>query len=75
MVTVKVIIIGALGTISKNLEKGLEKLKIQQRIKIVQTTALSRLIKRVDCTVMYINFCYNLNIKGIKFYNLNITRH
>ena len=44
------IVIGALGTVPKNLEKSLSELKIKGRIETIQTTALlksARIIRRV----------------------------
>ena len=39
-VTVIPIVIGALGTVSKGLERGLEKLEIRRRSETIQTTTL-----------------------------------
>ena len=44
------IIVGAIGTVSKNLEKKLEELVIRGRSETIQTTALlksSRIIRKV----------------------------
>ena len=41
-VTIVPIVIGALGTITKGLLKGLEDLEVGGRVKIIQTTALLR---------------------------------
>ena len=39
------IVVGALGTVHKDLEKRLEKLEIRGRIETIQTTALLRLVR------------------------------
>ena len=47
------IVVGALGTIPKCLEKRLEKLEIRERIETIQTTALlqsARILRRVQET-------------------------
>ena len=41
-VTIAQIVIGALGTITKGLLKGLEDLEVGERVEIIQTTALLR---------------------------------
>ena len=44
------IVIGALGTVTKELIKGLEDLEIRERVKTIQTTALlrsARILRRV----------------------------
>ena len=49
-VTIVPIVIGALGTITKGLLKGLEDLEIGGRVETIQTTALlrtTRILKRV----------------------------
>ena len=49
-VTIVPIVIGALGTITKRLSKGLEDLKIGERVETIQTTALlrtTRILRRV----------------------------
>ena len=49
-VTVIPIIIGALGTVPKRLERGLEELEIGGRIDTIQTTAMlrsARILRRV----------------------------
>ena len=43
--TVIPIVIGALGTIPKGLEKGLEDLEIRKQIEIIQMTVLFRLAR------------------------------
>ena len=48
------IVAGALGTVSKNLEKSVEELKIRGRIGTIQTTALlgtARIVRRVLETI------------------------
>ena len=48
--TVILIVIGALGTVTKGLVEGLEDLKITGRVETVQTTALlrsARILRRV----------------------------
>ena len=50
MVTVIPIIVGVFGTVSKGLERGLEKLEIRGRIKTLQTTVFlreARILRRV----------------------------
>ena len=42
------IVIGALGTITKGLLKGLEDLEVGWRIKTIQTTALLRTARTLD---------------------------
>ena len=44
-VTIMPIVIGALGTISKGLLKGLEDLEVGGRVDIIQTTALLRTVR------------------------------
>ena len=44
-VTVIPVVIGALGTISKGLVKGVEDLEIRGQVETIQTTALSRSAK------------------------------
>ena len=49
-VTIVQIVIGALGTVTKGLLKGLEELEIGGRVEIIQTTALlrmARILRRV----------------------------
>ena len=49
-VTVILIVIGALGTVTKGLIKGLEDLEIRGKIETIQTTALlrwARILRRV----------------------------
>ena len=46
-VTIVPIVIGALGTITKGLLKGLEVLKVGGRVETIQTTALLRILRRV----------------------------
>ena len=49
-VTVISVVIGALGTVPKGLESGLEELKIGERIETIQPTALlrwARILRRV----------------------------
>ena len=49
-VTIVAIVIGALGTITKGLSKGLEDLKVSGRVETIQTTALlrtARILRRV----------------------------
>ena len=41
-VTVVPIMVGALGTIHKELEKGLEDLEMREQVETIQTTALLR---------------------------------
>ena len=41
-VTVKPVVIGALGTVAKGLAQGLEDLEIRIRVEIIQTKALLR---------------------------------
>ena len=54
MKTATPIIVEALGTITKNLEKRLEELKIQRRLEIIQITVMLRsaLALRVECSLM-----------------------
>ena len=52
-VTIVPIVIGALGTITKGLLKGLEDLEVGRRVETIQTTALlrtARLLRRVRKT-------------------------
>ena len=49
-VTIMPIVIGALGTITKGILKGLEDLEVGRRVQIIQTTALlrtARILRRV----------------------------
>ena len=49
-VTIVPIVIGALGTVTKGLLKGLEDLEVGRRIETIQTTALlkkARILRRV----------------------------
>ena len=49
-VTIKPIVIGAFGTVTKGLLKGLEDLKVGGRVETIQTTALlktARILRRV----------------------------
>ena len=49
-VTIVPIVIGALGTVTKRLLKGLEDLEIGRRVETIQTTALlrtARILRRV----------------------------
>ena len=49
-VTIVPIVIGALGTVTKELLKGQEDLKVGERVKIIQTTAwlrTARILRRV----------------------------
>ena len=49
-VTIVPIVIGAFGTITKRLLKGLEDLEVGRRVKTIQTRALPRIVRilRVD---------------------------
>ena len=49
-VTVILIVVGALGTVTKGLVKGLKELVIKARVEIIQSTALlisARILRRV----------------------------
>ena len=49
-VTIVAIVIGALGTVTKGLLKGLEELEVSRRVETIQTTAwlrTARILKRV----------------------------
>ncbi len=49
-VTIIPIVIGAFGTVTKGLLKGLEDLEVGERVKTIQTTALlktARILRRV----------------------------
>ena len=49
-VTIIPIVIGAFGTVSKGLLKGLEDLEVDRRVETIQTTALlrtARILRRV----------------------------
>ena len=46
-VTIVPIVIGALGTVTKGLLKGLEDMEIGGRVETIQTTALLRTVRRV----------------------------
>ena len=49
-VTIKPIVIGALGTVTEGLLKGLEDLEVRGQVKTIQTTALlrtARILRRV----------------------------
>ena len=51
--TIEPIVIGALGTITKGLLKGLEDLEVGRRVETIQTTALlrtARILRRVLVT-------------------------
>ena len=52
-VTIIPIVIGAFGTVTKGLLKGLEDLEVGERVEIIQTTALlrtARILRRVPET-------------------------
>ena len=74
-VTIVPILIGALGTITKGLLKGLEDLEIGERVETIQTTALLRtagILRRVletwgdllslklQCKTISVNWCEKL---------------
>ena len=46
-VTIIPIVIGAFGTVTKGLLKGLEDLEVSGRVETIQTTATARILRRV----------------------------
>ena len=76
-VTIVPIVIGALGTITKGLLKGLEDLEIGGRVETIQTTALLRTarILRLEETCCHLNSSekpsVNTDVKNSKGLNNN----